>query len=564
MWCKFSILKRKQNMKTKKKISLVAGAFILAGSFISGTGSQKVLGAAADDAITKVAPIIVKYDDKGGMLPSVKIAQVLLESGNLTSELAVKANNPVGMKFSAPFSNLFPENFYYKSSGEYGSGSYNLISPFRKYDCLEDALKDHAGFFTSSDFRKNLYSKALSATNYKDQANALTGTYATSPYYGRRLIEIIEKYGLQKYDGTSGSVVVNVPVPAPSNPASPVSSDEYVCTSSVAVYATSQDAAKKVNSTKNYPAGKYFIYKSVPGAMNISRTKGIPGGWISIAGTINVPSVPETAKPAPTVPAVTKPQPAPSAPVVSNDGKIAVPSAVAVYVSADNAVKGINPSKTYPAGTYFVYKEAAGAINISRTAGVPGAWIKKTGTAVSLNPTAPAVTKPKATTPVYTANGDYVLNSAVTVYRSADDAVKGINAAGTYAAGSYFVYKTSGNSLNISRVKGTPGAWISAAVSAPKSESKVSVFTEPVSAPVSEPVIKKETTPEIKTQPEVSTGDYTLGSETEVYGTASDAVNGTNSVNVYPAGSYYIYKSQGGAINISRNPGAPGAWIKAQ
>ena len=59
-------------------------------------------------------------------------------------------------------------------------------------------------------------------------------------------------------------------------------------------------------------------------------------------------------------------------------GTVNVPNAINVYKNAFDAKKGKNALPyTYPSGTYFVYKinKMTGAVNITRTKGIAGAWV---------------------------------------------------------------------------------------------------------------------------------------------------------------------------------------------
>lgn len=55
--------------------------------------------------------------------------------------------------------------------------------------------------------------------------------------------------------------------------------------------------------------------------------------------------------------------------------KVTLTESVKGYNNADNALKAKNATVTYPSGTYYVYKKHNGAVNITRTKGVPGAWV---------------------------------------------------------------------------------------------------------------------------------------------------------------------------------------------
>lgn len=55
--------------------------------------------------------------------------------------------------------------------------------------------------------------------------------------------------------------------------------------------------------------------------------------------------------------------------------RVTINAAVQGYNTAADAVGKVNPAVTYPAGEYYVYKVAAGAVNLSRKAGIAGAWV---------------------------------------------------------------------------------------------------------------------------------------------------------------------------------------------
>lgn len=152
------------------------------------------------EKIRKYAPIVQKYDSPISV--AVRLAQLGLESVWFTSELAQKSNNGFGIKASAPWTGDSVEHL----SGEVGGARVSL---FRKYPTEEASIKDHAEFFTSTEFRQSdrAYGLAIKATNYRDEAFYLgpkfegdTSSYAGDPKYASKLIGIIEKYNLTQYD----------------------------------------------------------------------------------------------------------------------------------------------------------------------------------------------------------------------------------------------------------------------------------------------------------------------------------------------------------------------------
>lgn len=142
--------------------------------------------------IDKVKPIILKYDSP--ILPSVRVAQAVLESNSGKSELARVAKNLFGIKASYPWTGAKLAIY----SREHGQGL--VRSDFRKYESWEESVKDHAGFIVSTDFRKEYYKDVIEGKTYEEQARALTGTYATDIDYDKKLIKIIDDYDLYKLD----------------------------------------------------------------------------------------------------------------------------------------------------------------------------------------------------------------------------------------------------------------------------------------------------------------------------------------------------------------------------
>lgn len=155
--------------------------------------------------LNQVAPLFQKYDSPISV--AVRMAQFALESQAGQSVLFKKSNNGFGIKASAPYTG----DKVLHNSMEVGGAQ---DSYFRKYPSLEASVKDHASFFTSTPYRaETAYKQAIEATNYKDEANALTGIYAGDPKYGEKLIKIIEDYNLTQYDKKGSGKVAKLRTP---------------------------------------------------------------------------------------------------------------------------------------------------------------------------------------------------------------------------------------------------------------------------------------------------------------------------------------------------------------
>lgn len=138
------------------------------------------------------------------LFTSIRLAQAILESSWGQSDLAREANNFAGIKASKDWTGSTHIKY---SNEEYNGVVTSERSAFRKYASVEEFVKDHSNFITSTEWRKNHYSSVINAKGYKAQSQALTGLYATDSGYGSKLIELIEKYNLTQYDSKESESV---------------------------------------------------------------------------------------------------------------------------------------------------------------------------------------------------------------------------------------------------------------------------------------------------------------------------------------------------------------------
>ena len=143
---------------------------------------------------------------KLNILPSVTIAQAILESNWGKSSLAREAKNLFGIKASKDWTG---EVYKKQTKEQKPTGEvYTITADFRKYGSYLESIKDHDKFFVSTPWRLQNYKKVLEAKNYKTQALALRECgYATDLNYGHKLIQLIERLGLQQYDKGVGKIV---------------------------------------------------------------------------------------------------------------------------------------------------------------------------------------------------------------------------------------------------------------------------------------------------------------------------------------------------------------------
>jgi len=147
--------------------------------------------------IQKLAPDAQEMQAKYHVLASISLSQAILESNWGRSTNATQNNNLFGVKANAG------EKGKLMTTQEYHDGDYhNEKQRFRVYDSWHESMVGHArklAYGTTWD--KNHYQAVIQATDYQTAAEALvTAGYATDPSYAQKLIIIIQKYDLQRYD----------------------------------------------------------------------------------------------------------------------------------------------------------------------------------------------------------------------------------------------------------------------------------------------------------------------------------------------------------------------------
>lgn len=128
-----------------------------------------------------------RQQEKYGVPASITLAQGLLESGAGTSRLASLGNNHFGIKCH----NTWTGDTLLRSDDAPNEC-------FRSYTSAEESFTDHSLFLLRKRY-ESLFS--LSPGDYRGWAKGLRRCgYATDPQYGHRLISIIERYSLYKFD----------------------------------------------------------------------------------------------------------------------------------------------------------------------------------------------------------------------------------------------------------------------------------------------------------------------------------------------------------------------------
>lgn len=136
-----------------------------------------------------------------GVLPSITVAQAILESGWGSSTLSTQAHNLFGIKGS------YNGNYVTMSTREVINGqSVYVNAAFRAYANNSESVEDHGNFLYSN----SRYSNLLGDTSYTDVAQKLSQDgYATDPYYASSLISLVKTYDLIQLDSIA---IANTPV----------------------------------------------------------------------------------------------------------------------------------------------------------------------------------------------------------------------------------------------------------------------------------------------------------------------------------------------------------------
>lgn len=139
--------------------------------------------------IEKYWSVAVNEMKKTGIPASITLAQGLLESNAGESRLAVHNNNHFGIKcFSKTCKRGHCSNFEDDSHKDF----------FRIYPTPEASFEAHSHFL-KKDRYKGLFK--FSSKDYSSWAHGLKKAgYATDPYYGEKLINLIEDLKLHRFD----------------------------------------------------------------------------------------------------------------------------------------------------------------------------------------------------------------------------------------------------------------------------------------------------------------------------------------------------------------------------
>lgn len=142
--------------------------------------------------IESVAPGAIEGWRKYGVLPSVTVAQAIIESGWGRSGLSTQAHNLFGIKGS-----YNGQSIVMQTREVYGGRSVYVNANFRAYPNNSASVEDHGNFLYSNSRYRNL----LGDRDYASVARKLKADgYATDPNYAYAIINMVQTYGLNRLD----------------------------------------------------------------------------------------------------------------------------------------------------------------------------------------------------------------------------------------------------------------------------------------------------------------------------------------------------------------------------
>jgi LysM repeat protein len=146
--------------------------------------------------IASIAEAAVVSQDQTGVPASVTIAQAILESYWGSSRLAREANNYFGIK--AQTRNGSAGAVWFDVWEVIGGRNVMQSQPFRAYNSVADSFVDHGRFFAEN----GRYARALAARDDPQQfaREVNRAGYATDPAYASKLIGLMDRYNLYRFD----------------------------------------------------------------------------------------------------------------------------------------------------------------------------------------------------------------------------------------------------------------------------------------------------------------------------------------------------------------------------
>lgn len=164
---------------------------------LEATSKVKVTTEVVNDYIERFKDIAIKNMRDYKIPASITLGQGILESGAGTGSLSILANNHFGIKCHKEWKG---------PSVSYDDDTAGEC--FRKYDEASESYRDHSIFLTTRSRYAALFK--LEIADYQSWARGLKEAgYATDPKYPEKLITIIERYNLDRFDAAALGIDYN-------------------------------------------------------------------------------------------------------------------------------------------------------------------------------------------------------------------------------------------------------------------------------------------------------------------------------------------------------------------
>ena len=229
--------------------------------------------------IKAVADGAIASQRKYGVPAAVTIAQAIDESGWGQSFLAARDHNLFGIKGSGPAgSDMQPTQEFVNGQ------AVSQIASFRVYHSMAQSIEDHGRLLATG----GPYRQSMTLIHDPNAfASSLTGVYATDPGYGAKLISLMHRFDLYRYDAAAHA--------APTHSSRPARTPRST-------------APRRPAPAADIPGAT--APTAIPPQRPATRTR--PPA--SPMPTPSTPSSPQPTSPAPSSPAPTSPAPASTAP----------------------------------------------------------------------------------------------------------------------------------------------------------------------------------------------------------------------------------------------------------
>jgi flagellum-specific peptidoglycan hydrolase FlgJ len=167
----------------------------------SNTAKKGTMFKTNNEFIDKISPGALLGYQQGGILPSLTMAQAILESGWGKSSIG---NNIFGIKAGDNWKGL---KQFVGTNEEINGVMQKQQAWFRDYATIDESILDHTKILQNS-----RYSAVKLAKDYKEAAWAVSKAgYATDSTYAPQLIDIIEQNNLSRFDKSyaTGGIIDN-------------------------------------------------------------------------------------------------------------------------------------------------------------------------------------------------------------------------------------------------------------------------------------------------------------------------------------------------------------------